>query len=560
MKPKKVFLSFLIFICLNTSTVCLAQYADFLWARTGAGPATPDYGRSVCADSQGNVIFAGTFNDTIIFGTDTLFGLPSFWDIFLVKYDPLGNVLWAKSAGGSGHDWGQSVCVDSMDNIYITGSFASQNAFFGTDTLINSWSGTPPGPYADIFLAKYSPVGSLLWARSAGGQGIEEAHAVCYDSETGVCITGRFTDDTFIFNGDTLINYGDVDAFVAKYDTSGNFTWAKSAGSFSEDWGLGIDCDALGNIYTTGWMDGITANYGDTAYNCTVDYFIAKYDSAGNFVWALSPDGTADSHAESITVDKDGNILVAGLFYSGNMTFGTYTLLNTSANWDAFVVKYDSNGNPIWASSLGGPNMDYAESVTTDPIGNVYVTGPFESMGFMFGSTSFSNTGIANSDCFLVKYSPAGNPVWGAKAGGAGVDIAYCVTTDNLGNVFCSGLFMGPSCNFGSVSLFGLSSAYNVFVAKIDHATSLFEHSSSEESWIHFYPNPFSNNAILEIKDFKIDNSVLYLFDITGREVLKKEIKNQFTEIQKGNLNPGMYFYKVVSEDNLIGSGKIIIQ
>ncbi|MBL0327941.1 MAG: SBBP repeat-containing protein [Bacteroidetes bacterium] len=551
----RLIFSFLSALLLFSNENSCAQSVDFLWAKTAPGPESLDFAKSVCTDSQGNIVVAGFFTDTIIFDTDTLINHSTQWDAFLVKYDPLGNVLWARGAGGSEHDWAESVCVDSLDNIYITGSFQSPQAFFENDTLQNvgTWI------YADFFLAKYSAGGDLLWAKSAGSNSIEAGLCVTSDGIGGVYVSGEFAGSTLIFDGDTLFNYGDRDVFVAKYDSIGNVLWARSAGSFSEDRGLGIDCDISGNVYVTGWMDGVTADFGDTAFACSVDFFLAKYDTQGSFVWVRSAGGTQDDRGESVCVDPNGNILVTGLFQSPQVVFGNDTIINSSFARDALVVKYDSLGNVIWARGLGGPGMDYGESVTSDLFGNVYVTGPFGSASLVFGTNFLTNINPGSDDCFIVKFDPSGAPIWAGSAGGPSYDNSYSVTTDSQGNVVICGLFSDSTFQVGSIPLVGQASSYNIFVAKMDKSTMVNEPSHYPNK-VAFYPNPFSNNAILEIKDYKNDNSVLYLFDIAGREIFKKQITNSKTEIQKGNLSPGMYFYKVLSQRNLIDSGKIIIQ
>ena len=123
-------------------------------------------------------------------------------------------------------------------------------------------------------------------------------------------------------------------------------------------------------------------------------------------------------------------------------------------------------------------------------------------------------------------------------------------------------MFDSPTLALGATTLYNTTAdtIADVFLLKLENVTTGVAGLLSKNSTVAFYPNPFSSSTTIEINDFKNSFSVLYLFDIAGREVYKKQITNRKTEIQKGSLNSGMYLYKVVSGGNSIASGKIIIQ
>src|SRR5690606_28720910 len=127
-----------------------------------------------------------------------------FGDIFLVKYNASGKVLWATHAGGTGNDNSNSVSTDALGNVYITGNFMSESITFGTDTL------TRKG-YSDIFLAKYDARGNALWAKSVGGTKRNYANSVSADASGNVYITGYFDSDSITFGTTTLTNAGSND-------------------------------------------------------------------------------------------------------------------------------------------------------------------------------------------------------------------------------------------------------------------------------------------------------------------------------------------------------------
>ena len=377
-----------------------------LWAKS-AGGADNEWGYSVATDAAGNTYITGAFaSSTITFGATTLTNSSSVGnsDIFIVKYDANGNALWAKSAGGTWDDVGNSIATDAAGNAYITGGFSSPAITFGTTTLTNS------GDY-DIFIAKYDTNGNVIWAKSAGGTDADGGIGIVTDVAGNAYITGEFASSTITFGATTLTNsssVGNSDIFIVKYDANGNALWAKSAGGADYEWGCSVATDAAGNAYITGAFYSSTITFGTTSLtNYGIgNIFIAKYDSNGNVLWAKSVGGPVDDWGNSIATDASGNVFMTGSFSSPTITFGATTLTNSSSvsNYDIFIVKYDANGNVIWAKSAGGWYSAGSNSIATDAAGNAYITGTFTSPAITFGATTLTNNG--NENIFIAKVEP----------------------------------------------------------------------------------------------------------------------------------------------------------
>jgi hypothetical protein len=162
--------------------------------------------------------------------------------------------------------------------------------------------------------------------------------------------------------------------------------------------------DAQGNLYTTG---------AGMLFNPNLDYLTAKFDSAGNFIWAASYNGGYDEPCK-IVVDDLGNVYVTG-----------------KSNGDYATVKYNSAGVQQWVARYDGPasSVDWPNDLAVDAQGNVYVTG-----------TSSNNLG-SNKDYLTLKYNTVGVQQWCARYDGPGNahDIARCLALDDAGNVFVSG-------------------------------------------------------------------------------------------------------------------------
>ncbi len=287
---------------------------------------------------------------TITFGTTTLTNADtgSGEDIFIVKYDASGNVLWAKSAGGTQHDQGRSVSTDKSGNVFMTGYFGSATVTFGTTTLTNAGN---TGSTDDIFIVKYDASGNVQWAKSAGGTAGDWGNSVSVDAGGNVFMTGDFQSATITFGTTTLTNADTTapaaDIFIMKYDAAGNVLWAKSAGGTSDDFGSSVSTDAGGNVFMTGYFQSATITFGTTTLTNkdnsgnSGDIFIVKYDASGNVQWAKSAGGNSNDFGQSVSTDAGGNVFVAGYFQSATITFGTTTLTNAGFS-DIFIAKLSS--------------------------------------------------------------------------------------------------------------------------------------------------------------------------------------------------------------------------
>ncbi len=523
-----------------------AQTPNWQWAKSAGGTGSA-FGLIVSTDAIGNVFMTGYFKSpTITFGTTTLTNAGSN-DIFIVKYDATGNVLWAKSVGGAYDERGQSVSTDASGNVFMTGYFISPTISFGTTTLTNTYASNL---YSDFFIVKYDTSGNVLWAKSAEGAYDDSGQSVSTDASGNVFITGIYYSPTITFGTTTLTkanptsNYSDI--FIVKYDASGNMLWATSAedGLFNDD-GRSLSTDASGNVFIAGYFASPTITFGTTTLtntNSSWDIFIVKYDSSGNVLWAKSAGGTAYDIGNSVSTDAIGNVFMTGIYYSPTITFGITTLTNANNVADIFIVKYDASGNVLWAKSAEGTWYDLSYGVCTDVIGNVFITGAFYSPTITFGTTTLTNVNAAN-DIFIVKYDASGNVLWAKSAGGTGYDEGYAVSTDASGNVFLTGNFGSPNINFGTTTLTNTDttgSFRDIFIAKLDGTTGTNDIKNAN---IKIYPNPTNN--IINIEGLtKNENNTIQIFDVQGKLVITKNISEKGT-IDLSELNKGVYVIKI---------------
>ena len=249
-----------------------------------------------------------------------------------------------------------------------------------------------------------------------------------------------------------------------------DWIWAKSAGGVNYDVGNSIATDNLGNTYVTGYFESPAITIGNIVLNNASgsgginkgDFFIAKYDPLGNVAWAKSVGGNYPEKGISITTDINGNVYVTGIFCSIQISFGGYALSNAYTGYpftsDIFIVKYSSTGTLLWDKRAGGIYDDMSTCITTDKIGNVYLSGYFGSSSITFGSTILTNTGsLGTDDFFLVKYNSSGGVIWAKSAGGIGNDVVSSIATDSLGNLYITGNFKSSFITLGGNTLINSS-------------------------------------------------------------------------------------------------------
>lgn len=451
-----------------------AQAPSWLWAKSAGGTASNDNGYAVTADAGGNIYVVGQYwSASVVFGSTTLTNAGGPGDVFLAKYDPAGNVLWATSAGGLGYDYGYAVATDAASNVYITGGFVGLNIAFGSTSLTNASTGS-----GDFYLAKYTSAGSFVWARGVGGGRNDYGQGVSTDLSGNVYVAGYFQSTSVVFGSTTLTNTDNTatydDFFVAKYTSAGNVLWAKTTGnSANHDIGWSASADLNGDVFVCGWYASPAMVFGSTTLTNSgsgnYDMFIAKYSSTGNVLWAKGPTGAgfADEYANSVYADPSGNAYVAGSFRSSTMNFGSQTLTNAAAGFnDVFLAKYDGNGNFAWALRAGGASGDAANGVTTDAGGSVFLTGPFSSASIVFGTTTVSGTG---GDVFVAKFDGTGNAIWAKGAGGTASETPNGICTDAAGDAYVTGIFQSTNASFDSnvITNANTNSTNDIFVAKI---------------------------------------------------------------------------------------------
>jgi len=366
------------------------------WVQTAGSPYSNEVGWDVATDSSGAIYITGQFENVADFGTTRL-RTAGQSDIFIAKYDPAGNAMWARRAGGfmgpelivGSPDGGRGIAVDNSGNVYITGHFRTTADFSGTSLTSDGET--------DLFLAKYTSDGVLLWVTAAGGSGDDFSRSVAVDNFGNAYIAGQI-DGTATFAG-RVVTGGRRDLFVAKYLAAGTLAWVKrlpvsEGGIFKK-----IRISPDNNLFVTGGfagsinLDSITLNSLDYPGLPRTDMFIAKMNTDGDFQWAKSGGGHQNDFGTDIGFERSGNVFVIGDFkgeYGETADFEGIRLSGDIGASEIFMAEYQSDGHLLEVDKLNIQSRQPSKngiSLADNRNDQIFIAGTFQRLTTVSGDT-----------------------------------------------------------------------------------------------------------------------------------------------------------------------------
>ena len=377
--------------------------------------------------------------------------------------------------GGSGPDeWVKDVKTDAQGNVYVCGRVC-YGANFNGDTM-TTYQG-----YFTLFMAKLNCEGNLVWVRTAGSTGNTadgEAYGLALDDYGNIYLTGfisanQFSPTQFF---DTLITEETHDFFLAKFDTSGNYKWAKIAGPGPGVTGTGgfkiqITDDDMINVYGTG--GGGSSGVFFPGYNISLSWcFSARFDTSGNINRLQNLGSVYGPRQNDYKISPTGDQYITGFFYLDSMVIGDttlYKITTASGGSDLFLAKFDSSGNFKWVKQISDsvPSGNKGYGISFDPP-NILLVGGINASVTFDGFTFHNNydTSIYSNFPFIAKFSPSGNCIWATNSHHKYVTMATGgITTLSNGVSYYSGFFSGPA-KFGTDS-FASTVLTDIFLAEV---------------------------------------------------------------------------------------------
>lgn len=274
-----------------------------------------------------------------------------------------------------------------------------------------------------------------VWSRAFGDvPNAQSSRAIAIDAAGNVVVVGDF-EGTVDFGGGPMgptTGVKDFDAYVAKFDPAGNHLWSKwFGGDPLSQVATGVALDSGGNVLITVQHNGTVDFGGGPITANTTDVVIVKLDASGGHVWSKCFGDAGGQNPNAIAVDSSNNVLVTGIF-GGSLDFGCGPMSGPGLN-PVFLVKLDPAGNCLWSKSAGGNQFQNANSVATDPAGNVFIAGEFGG-AIDFGGGPLTSAGM--NDIMLAKFDPSGAHIWSKRIGNAtGNESCRSIASDAAGHV-----------------------------------------------------------------------------------------------------------------------------
>jgi hypothetical protein len=388
-----------------------------------AGSIGYEFVNDLAIDASGNIYMAGSFQNTCNFsGTSKTSAGNS--DLYVCKYSPTGTVLWIYTASGCiQDDFANAITIDATGNVYVAGTYGGAINFGGV-------AKTNAGNF-DAFLLKLNAAGVQQWIQTGGGSGYDQAAELATDASGNIYIIGNM-EGSVTFGALTANSIsGFADFFLIKYNTAGTIQYIKNGFSSGDDYGTALIVDNTGNVIIFG-------NYYQSGQ---YGYFLCKYDNSlsNTLLWTLSSTPGDYLSAAGIATNGLGDLYLTGSFNT-SLTIGT-TVLTSTGSADIYFIKYDTNGNLLFAKSFGGPGYDSGDDIAFKS--RVYITGSISS------NAVFDNYPVpfaGDSDIFIAKFDDYTGDLYYIKpTGGKLSEGGSALKIDANNNIYLGGYFSGKS-------------------------------------------------------------------------------------------------------------------
>jgi hypothetical protein len=423
-------------------------------------------------------------------------------DYYLILLQSNGTVEKRFRFGFPRHDVGNQVIVDK-DGVFILGS-------------AYDWG----FPNVDMHLFKMNGDGEPEWERFYGTEYQDLGLNAIRTNDGGFGLIG---------NSNSQLDGGDV--FFVKTDAEGNMVWQRLFGPKYVDYGFSLVENSAGEFVLAGTENGFYLPTQTDFVTHDADALLIKTNANGDQVWYKKYGGTAHDWAKDIILAPGGGYYVCG----STQSFGT-------GSFDVLLMKVDENGNEIWKRTFGGPEFEYGEKMVLGADGNLYIAAT---------SASFSDN--KKPDHYIIKTDLDGNTIWTRVLGTDESDYSSAlIATPDSGIVF-TGWSKGGTIGKTDIVLYRLSKDGDTRVISgiqsVDSTTSVL-----------IYPNPARESFNIDITSPTNEDFTLTLYDLNGRELLKRMVpSNQKNRINHG-LTSGVYFYRAEGNASTIYVGKLIVQ
>lgn len=559
MRPVLIFSIQLIFVFISTHSA-----AQWQWGIGGTNSGSYFEGMSLKTDNFGNFYYTGyIMRDTAVgrlrstYGTITLIDSVGDNQLVLVKADAAGDIKWVKGAQG-GNTEAKSVTTDAAGNVYVLGIYDTV-CRFGTHTVTSSI-----GPWMYFITKLDSAGNVLWMQNIGEGWGLDQMNSggLSIDDSGYIYAAGNFRTSSVTIGSYTITNAGLSDLFIVKYAPSGSVVWAKRAGGTDLDYALGIAAGPNGDVYVSGRFATPGFTFAGTTVAPTHYYMgLLKFDRNGNEKWLHGGNCLVNDIVYGMTTDKQDNVYLTGAFVGDTMVLGFDTLIRTSIT-SAFMLKIDSSGNSVWKHVPTGVSTgsDMAAGVSVDTSGNVWIAGGMTSSTLNFEGHVLTSP-LYSDALFLVEYDNSGNYVTGTTLHSGGDDWIG-ISVDNRGNVFIGADYETTTIVGTDTLSLVIPGEENMLIAKYCYANCSTLGATSEyavPAGIEIFPNPAVSEVTVRKNGGFETGSMVELFDISGRQLEQHQLNGSEISFAVSDYPSGIYLCKIFTGGNFVTTRKLVI-
>jgi len=336
------------------------------WILTG-NSAGADKSTGVSTDLDNNIYWAGEYWFDGVFGNLNLSTTKSSKAIFILKVNPAGEPIWAKSIEGTGNKILGAMTTDTEGNSYLSGNFS--------DSLFVENTGLLATAEKDFFIIKFSPTGNLLWAKQAGISGEIQPRRMSTQNDL-IVVTGSMR-GAYDFGDDTIMNNtNDSDAFLVAYDPNGDVNWARKIGGVNEQTGSDVGFDDHGNVYAVGSFFGLIRLRTDLEIqspNLNDNLYFIKYNALG-FPMAARSIGDLEIELSESLVFANDRFYWSG-FFKNNFEVDGFSLQSDGDDFNTFVLEIDTMASVLNAHLITSPETVLLSSLAVDEEGKIFGGG-----------------------------------------------------------------------------------------------------------------------------------------------------------------------------------------
>jgi len=466
---------------------------------------------------------------------------------FISMFDAKGNLKWIQASSAVGGLVWNSITPDGFGNWYTLGKFSGR-----IEWIKDNQKSIPDG----LLLAKWDSEGNLLWWQNLAVDGFATPVSLSADGEGSCYLAGMFQ-GKLSFQGKNIEQNYSTDIWIAKTSSSGTLIWINKAGGNSEDSLISMSATINGNFYLAGHTNG-EATFGKYKLkdDSVTHHFVAGGDLNGKMLWVkslpllqkqtLGQNGEISfSKSKSLSVDAQGSAWVVGV---AGVASQSDTYLPGEHNQTSFAGKLNTKGDVLWIRNLTETGLSEVYCVSNSIHGNGIITGSYVSDSLVWGKKKLYKE--VNKHHVLVAVDQYGEPLWASKIGNEKDGFTPGLGLDVASNIYLAGISFGAAKSFGCQQIENTKGGSLSFIAKLDQTPLMMQ--TNQDQMITVFPNPTKGIVYVSVNPkFPGKNAILSVGNSLGKLFFRETIlikDGVAKSFNMSNMAPGEYLLQVTSE------------